>query len=75
MWLRKKYKRWHLGTKDELMDHHKVHISKHQLRSKNRFAGYSVLGNKTINRAANCYPVDCCYCYFFMTSGINLAPA
>lgn len=35
----KKYKRCHLGTKAELMDHHKVHISKPQLRSKNRFVG------------------------------------
>lgn len=35
----KKYKRCYLGTKSELMDHHKVHISKPQLRSKNRFVG------------------------------------
>lgn len=35
----KKYKKCHLGTKAELMDYHKVHISKPQLRSKNRFVG------------------------------------
>lgn len=35
----KKYKRCHLGTKDEVMDHHKVHMSKLTLRSKNRFLG------------------------------------
>ncbi|MCQ2446740.1 MAG: SEC-C domain-containing protein, partial [Clostridia bacterium] len=35
----KKYKRCHLGTTAELMDHHKVHISKPNLRSKNRFVG------------------------------------
>ena len=35
----KKYKKCHLGTNDELMDHHKIHISKPQLRSKNRFVG------------------------------------
>lgn len=36
----KKYKRCHLGTKDELMDHHKIHFLKHVLKRKNRFAGY-----------------------------------
>lgn len=35
----KKYKKCHLGTKAELMDHHKVHISKSNLRSKNTFVG------------------------------------
>lgn len=35
----KKYKKCHLGTKSELMDHHKVHLSKPGLRSKNRFVG------------------------------------
>lgn len=35
----KKYKRCHLGTKDELMNHHKVHIFKHQLCRKERFVG------------------------------------
>lgn len=35
----KKYKKCHLGTKDELMDHHKVHISKPTLKTKNRYIG------------------------------------
>ena len=35
----KKYKKCHLGTKAELMDHHKVHIPKSNLRSKNKFVG------------------------------------
>lgn len=35
----KKYKRCHLGTGAELMDHHKVYISKPKLRSDNRFVG------------------------------------
>ena len=35
----KKYKRCHLGTKDELMNHHKVQLSKPILRSKSGFIG------------------------------------
>lgn len=35
----KKYKRCHLGTKDELMNHHKVHISKPNLKTQNRYIG------------------------------------
>lgn len=35
----KKYKKCHLGTNRELMDHHIVHLSKSGLRSKNRFVG------------------------------------
>lgn len=35
----RKYKKCHLGTKSELMDHHKVHISKTALHSKNEFIG------------------------------------
>ena len=38
----KKYKKCHLGTKDELMDHHKIIFTKQSLknRNKNRFVGY-----------------------------------
>lgn len=36
----KKYKKCHLGTKDELMDHHKVFFSKRSLKNENRFVGY-----------------------------------
>lgn len=35
----KKYKKCHLGKKDELMDHYSVHISKPNLRNKSRFVG------------------------------------
>lgn len=35
----KKYKRCHLGTQDELMDHHKVHLLKSTSRRGNRFVG------------------------------------
>lgn len=35
----KKYKRCHLGTQDELMDHHKVHILKSTSCRGNRFVG------------------------------------
>lgn len=36
----KRYKKCHLGTKDELMDHHKIYFSKRSLHSKNRFVGF-----------------------------------
>lgn len=35
----KKYKRCHLGTQDELMDHHKVHLLKSTSCRGNRFVG------------------------------------
>lgn len=36
----KKYKKCHLGTKTELMDHHKIFFSKQSLKNENRFVGY-----------------------------------
>lgn len=36
----KKYKKCHLGTKGELMSHHKVIFSKESLHNKDRFLGY-----------------------------------
>ncbi len=35
----KKYKKCHLGTKDELMNHYKVHILKPNLKTRNRYIG------------------------------------
>lgn len=35
----KKYKKCHLGTKDELMDHHKIQLLKHPTHNKSGFVG------------------------------------